>query len=49
MRLAHPTPVRLTPQLLRWLDGWRGDRMSRGTAIRVLLEQAMAREAAHDA
>mgnify|MGYP006269152011 FL=1 len=46
MRLAHPTPIRLTPELLRWLDAWRGDRMSRATAIRVLLEQAMHREAA---
>lgn len=46
MRLAHPTPIRLTPELLRWLDAWRGDRMSRATAIRLLLEQAMEREAA---
>jgi len=41
MRLAKPTPIRLTPELLRWLDRWRGDRMSRATAIRILLEQAM--------
>jgi hypothetical protein len=41
MRLAKPTPVRLTPDLLRRLDAWRGDAMSRGTAIRVLLEQAL--------
>ncbi len=41
MRLAHPTPVRLSPDLLQWLDSWRGDRMSRATAIRLLLEQAL--------
>jgi metal-responsive CopG/Arc/MetJ family transcriptional regulator len=41
MRLAHPTPVRLTPELLRRLDAWRGDAMSRSTAIRVLLERAL--------
>jgi len=43
MKLAHPTPVRLTPELLRLLDAWRGDRMSRSTAIRLLLEQALKR------
>jgi hypothetical protein len=41
MRLAHPTPIRLSPDLIRWLDTWRADRMSRSTAIRVLLEQSM--------
>jgi hypothetical protein len=41
MRLAHPTPVRLSPDQLQWLDAWRGDRMSRGTAIRLLLQQSM--------
>jgi hypothetical protein len=41
MRLANPTPVRLSPDLLQWLDAWRGDRMSRGTAIRLLLHQSM--------
>ena len=41
MRLAHPTPIRLSPDLIRWLDAWRADRMSRSTAIRVLLEQSM--------
>lgn len=43
MKLAHPTPVRLTPELLQLLDAWRGDRMSRSTAIRLLLEQALKR------
>ena len=43
MKLAHPTPVRLTPDLLQRLDAWRGDRMSRATAIRLLLEQALKR------
>jgi hypothetical protein len=33
--------VRLSPDLLQWLDSWRGDRMSRATAIRLLLEQAL--------
>jgi len=41
VRLAHPTPVRLSPDLLQWLDSWRTDRMSRGTAIRILLQQSM--------
>ena len=41
MRLSTPTPVRLSPELLQWLDAWRGDVMSRSTAIRVLLEDAM--------
>jgi hypothetical protein len=41
MRLAHPTHIRLTPDLLQRLDSWRGDRMNRATAIRLLLEQAL--------
>jgi hypothetical protein len=41
MQLAHPTPIRLTPSLLQWLDSWRGDQMSRATAIRFLLQQSM--------
>jgi hypothetical protein len=41
VRLANPTPVRLSPDLLQWLDSWRADRMSRGTAIRILLQQSM--------
>ena len=43
MKLAHPTHIRLTEDLLQRLDRWRGDRMSRATAIRVLLEQALKR------
>ena len=42
MRLAHPTPVRLTPAQLQALDRWRGDRLSRGAAIRILLDQSLA-------
>jgi metal-responsive CopG/Arc/MetJ family transcriptional regulator len=42
MKLANPTPVRLSHDLLRRVDAWRGDAMSRGTAIRLLLEQALA-------
>jgi hypothetical protein len=41
MRLARPFSLRLSPELLQWLDSWRGDRMGRGTAIRVLMEDAM--------
>jgi hypothetical protein len=41
MQLCRPFSLRLNPDLLIWLDSWRGDRMSRGTAIRVLLEQSM--------
>ncbi len=42
MKLCRPFSLRLSPELLQWLDKWRGDAMSRGTAIRVLLEKAMA-------
>lgn len=41
MRLAHPTHIRLTQEQLQRLDSWRGDRMNRATAIRLLLEQAL--------
>jgi hypothetical protein len=41
MRLANPTPMRLTHDQLIWLDQWRGNRMSRCTAIRVLIDQAI--------
>jgi hypothetical protein len=41
MKLCRPFSLRLSQDLLIWLDSWRGDRMSRGTAIRVLLEQSM--------
>ena len=41
MRLSNPTHIRLTPDLQHRLDGWRGDRMNRATAIRLLLEQAL--------
>ncbi len=41
MRLSQPTHIRLTPELLQRLDSWRGDRMNRATAIRLLLEQAL--------
>ena len=41
MRLSNPTHIRLTPELLQRLDAWRGDRMNRATAIRLLLEQAL--------
>jgi len=41
MRLAHPTHIRLSPAQIQALDRWRGDRMSRATAIRVLLDQSL--------
>jgi len=41
MPLANPTPVRLAKDQIQWIDGWRGDTMPRGTAIRVLLEQVI--------
>lgn len=41
MRLSHPTHIRLTADLQQRLDSWRGDRMSRATAIRLLLEQSL--------
>lgn len=42
MKLAHPTHIRFTAELLRQIDQWRGNRMSRATAIRLLIEQALA-------
>jgi len=42
MRLAHPTHIRFTPEQLQALDQWRGDRMSRATAIRLLIDQSLA-------
>jgi hypothetical protein len=41
VRLSNPTHIRLSPDLQQRLDGWRGDRMNRATAIRLLLEQAL--------
>jgi predicted DNA-binding protein len=41
VRLSNPTHIRLTTDLQQRLDGWRGDRMNRATAIRLLLEQAL--------
>ena len=41
MQLCRPFSLRLSQDLLLWLDSWRGDRMSRGTAIRLLLQQSM--------
>jgi hypothetical protein len=41
LKLSYPTHIRLCPELIEWLDLWRGDRMSRGSAIRFHLYQAM--------
>jgi predicted DNA-binding ribbon-helix-helix protein len=46
MQLSRPTHIRLTADLIARLDAWRGDRMNRATAIRVLLEQALKRQRA---
>jgi hypothetical protein len=42
VKLAHPTPIRLSPDLLQRLDTWRGNRMSRASAVRFLLDQSLA-------
>lgn len=44
MRLANPTPIRLSQAQLDWLDAYRGNTMSRSSAVRLLLEEAMKRE-----
>ena len=41
MRLSHPTHIRLTTDQMQRLDTWRGDRMNRATAIRLLLDQSL--------
>jgi hypothetical protein len=41
MPLAHPVPLRLTPDQLAWLDAWRGETFSRSTAIRLLIAEAI--------
>ena len=46
MRLANPTPIRLSQAQLDWLDAWRGNTMSRSSAIRLLLEQVMREQQA---
>jgi hypothetical protein len=46
MRLANPTPIRLSQAQLDWLDAWRGNTMSRSSAIRLLLERVMREQQA---
>jgi len=41
MQLCPPFSIRLNTELTKWIDEYRGDRMARGTAIRLLLEQSM--------
>jgi hypothetical protein len=41
MPLSHPVPLRLAQDQVEWLDAWRGNTISRGAAIRLLLEQAI--------
>jgi len=48
MPLANPTPVRLAQDQLQWLDSWRGDRLSRGAAIRQLIDRMMRLQQADD-
>ena len=39
--LSHPIALRLTQSQLEWLDRWRGETVSRGSAIRILLGEAI--------
>jgi hypothetical protein len=39
--LSHPIALRLTPAQLAWLDRWRGETVSRGCAIRILMDEAI--------
>jgi hypothetical protein len=41
VRLSNPTHIRLTADQMQRLDSWRGDRMNRATAIRLLLDQSL--------
>lgn len=41
MPLCPPFSLRLTREQIEWLDQWSGERMSRGTAIRLLIQEAM--------
>ena len=41
MALCPPFSLRLTREQIQWLDRWSGDEMSRGTAIRLLIHEAM--------
>lgn len=41
MPLSSPFSIRLAPEQITWLDAWRGSTMSRGTAIRLLLDQSI--------
>jgi hypothetical protein len=41
MPLCPPFSLRLTREQIQWLDQWSGDQMSRGTAVRLLIAEAM--------
>lgn len=41
MPLSPPFSLRLTQEQIQWLDAWSGDTMSRGTAIRLLIAEAI--------
>ena len=41
MALSPPFSLRLTQEQIQWLDAWSGDTMSRGTAIRLLIAEAI--------
>jgi len=41
MPLCPPFSLRLTLEQIQWLDQRSGDKMSRGTAIRLLVHEAM--------
>ena len=41
MPLCPPFSLRLTREQIDWLDRWSGEEMSRATAIRLLIAEAM--------
>lgn len=41
MPLSTPFSLRLTQEQIEWIEAWSGDTMSRGTAIRLLIAEAM--------
>jgi hypothetical protein len=45
--LAPPIPLRLSKEQLDWLDQWRGSTLSRSAAIRVLINQVIRSNEAH--
>jgi len=46
MPLCPPFSLRLTLEQIQWLDRRSGDKMSRSTALRLLVHEAMRQERA---